>query len=95
MKLKELYRDLRQVFKKHIRPDVDKDPTEVQLIKMIVKLQKQQKDINAIRDGVGESARLLNNSEVFKEFEKLQKLAPSEDNTERLRTNANEDPMFL
>lgn len=96
MKLKAFYKDLCQVFKKHFRPVIDKDPSEVKLIKMIVSLQKQQTGINEIRNGLGESVKLLNDSEVFKEFDKLQKLAPgdSEDITERPCSNAKEDRMF-
>ena len=94
MKLKAFYKDLCQVFKKHFRPAIDKDPSEVKLIKIIASLQKQQKDMNDMRASLGESVRMLGDSEVFKEFDKLQKLAPSEDSTERPRSDAKEDLMF-
>ena len=91
MKPKELYKDLLQVFKKHFRPEVDPDPVEVGLLKMVVSVQKQQRDLNNIRDGLGESVRLLNDSEILKEFSRLQQLAPSESAEPVARS---EDVMF-
>ena len=61
---KQLSNDLKSVFLKHFRPEVDKDPSEVQLLKMIVSLQKQQKDMNKIREGIGDSARLLKDDQI-------------------------------
>ena len=94
MKLKAFYKDLCQVFKKHFRPAIDKDPSEVKLIKIIASLQKQQKDMNDMRDSLGESVRMLGDSEVFKEFDKLQKLAPSEDGGNVDRSDKDKDRMF-
>jgi hypothetical protein len=96
MKPTELIKDLRTVFLKHFRPTVDKEPIEAQLVKMIVTLQKQQTDLNKIRDGIGDNAKLLNNSEVFKELDKLCKLAPSESGGECVaRSDRDMDRMFI
>ncbi len=74
----ELCKDLKNVLLKHFRPEVGPEPAEVGLLKMVVSVQKQQRDLNNIRDELGESVRLLNASEILKEFSRLQQLAPSE-----------------
>jgi len=96
MKPKALYQDLKAVLLKHFRPTVDTDPTEVKLLKMVSTLQGQQRDLNKIREGLGESVRLLNDSEILKEFSKLQQLAPSEGGgTVTNRSDKDQDRMFI
>ena len=98
MKLKALYQDLKAVLKKHFKPEPDIDPTEVKLLKMVSTLQKQQTDLNMIREGLGESVRLLNDSEVLKEFGRLQRLAPGDSESGGTVTNRSDkdmDRMFI
>ena len=78
MKWRALFNDLGGVLRKHFRPKEDPDPAEVGLLKMIVAMQRHQRDLNNIRDGIGESVRLLDDSEILQEFRRLVEMAPAE-----------------
>jgi hypothetical protein len=92
MKLRALFGDLKSVFMKHFRPPVVKEPTEVLLIKQIQHIQELQKHINSVHDDLAGVARQLKSDDVFKELDRLAKLAP--DSAESPHTDVNEDLMF-
>jgi len=94
MKWRELYKDLKNVLLKHVRPPkTEAERVEVGLVKSIIKLQQQQKDLNKIRDGFGDLARQLKDDDVFRELDKLAKMAPTDpDSCEPVARS--EDVMF-
>ena len=93
VKWSDLFKDLKGVLLKHFRPTVDPDPVEVKVLKMIVSVQKQQRELNGIRDGIGESVRLLNDSEILQEFDRLAKMPPAESESVE-PVASHEDVMF-
>lgn len=94
MKWKALYNDLRTVLMKHFRPPApEKESSEVLLLRHIVSLQKQQRDLTKLRDNMAPLVQLLKNDELFQELDRLAAMAPAPDAPDLKRTN--EDIMFI
>lgn len=88
--------DLYQVFKKHFKPPAVKECTEALLCRQIRGIQKQQQEINKLRDDLAGMTRSIKaDSPIFQELDKLAKLAPKDkSNFDRTGYDGHDDSMF-
>lgn len=91
----ELYKDLKGVLKKHfLPPKPEADGPAIGLIKMIERLQKQQKDLNDMRTSVGDLVGMLKDDAVLRELHQLEAMAPKDEAFDKKDFDGHDDSMF-
>jgi len=93
IKWKELYEDMKNVLKKHFRPEKPEEMCpEAQLIQMIRLVENQQKNVNGLRDGLLPLVDMMKSDEVLSELHRLEAMALPKESVEPVANS--EDVMF-
>lgn len=95
VKWSDLFKDIKNVFKKHFRPEKpEPDGPVVSVIKMIQSIQRQPQGVNQVRKDTAELVGMLQDNDVLAELHKLESMASAPKDEQSVEQHKLDDPMF-